>query len=162
MRPGKDNCGALARPRPIWLNTGTCSPIPGGSAMSARRSRRKFLCVDCSVDTGKLGEFYFLKTPLWLSVMPGGNGMLCVGCLENRLGRRLTPSDFASNIYINAPGFGAKSHRLLSRLVENLGRIIRSLLTEYKYRHAVAHGGFFIFYPAISKPNGWRRSLQET
>ncbi|GEM_PF-2302855 len=128
--------------------------------MSAKRSRRRFLCADCSVDTGKLGEFYFLKTPLWLSVMPGGHGMLCVGCLEVRLGRRLTASDFAPNIHINAPRFGAKSQRLLSRLVENLERTIRSLLSEYKYRHAIRMAVFLFLilpFPKQADPNGHRK-----
>ena len=60
-------------------------------------------------------EHYFIHTPLWLSVMPSLNGMLCVGCLETRLGRRLLPDDFPP-VTINDPRFEAKSLRLLSRL----------------------------------------------
>lgn len=78
-------------------------------------SRRRFLCVDCGVDTGKAHEFYFVDTKLWLSVMPSINGMLCVGCLEKRLGRQLRASDFP-DVTINSPKHGSKSMRLLSRL----------------------------------------------
>lgn len=81
----------------------------------ARRSRRRFHCVDCRVDTGKIGEFYFIKTALWLGVMPTISGMLCVGCLEKRLGRRLVRGDF-TEATINSPKYVGKSQRLLSRL----------------------------------------------
>lgn len=83
--------------------------------MSKKRSRKKFLCQDCQIDTGKNNEFYFIKTELWLSVMPTINGMLCIGCLENRLGRQLTATDFTS-ASINSPQHGQKSLQLLNRL----------------------------------------------
>lgn len=79
------------------------------------RSRRKFLCLDCGVDTGRLLEHYFVETALWLSVVSSTLGMLCVGCLETRLGRRLVPSDFPA-VWINDPRLEPKSQRLLSRL----------------------------------------------
>lgn len=41
---------------------------------------------------------------------------LCIGCLEQRPGRRLGPSDFA-DLGINAPG-GLESDRLLDRLLD--------------------------------------------
>lgn len=81
----------------------------------ATKSRRKFLCVGCSVDTGRINEFYFIKTEIWLSVMPSTKGMLCIGCLEGRLGRRLQKDDF-TNAFINSVQFSNKSERLLSRL----------------------------------------------
>ena len=75
-------------------------------------SRAKFLCVDCDKDTGKSGEFYFIHTELWLSVMPTINGMLCLDCLESRLGRMLNPSDFPNN-HINR---NAKNLKLRGRI----------------------------------------------
>lgn len=83
--------------------------------MSRKNSRKRFLCVDCQMDTGKNNEFYFIKTELWLSVMPTINGMLCIGCLEKRLGRQLKADDF-TEASINSPRHGAKSLRLLNRL----------------------------------------------
>lgn len=83
--------------------------------MSKKRSRKKFLCQDCQIDTGKNNEFYFIKTELWLSVMPTINGMLCVGCLEKSLGRKLRADDF-TKASINSPKHGQKSLRLLNRL----------------------------------------------
>jgi len=81
----------------------------------AKKSRRRFLCVDCRMDTGKIGEYYFIHTPLWLSVVGSKTGMLCVGCLEKRLGRKLRRNDF-TNAWINDPRYGHKSQRLMSRL----------------------------------------------
>lgn len=79
------------------------------------QSRRKFLCLDCGVDTGKIGEFYFIKTELWLKIVGAIKGMLCIGCLEKRLGRMLCKRDF-TDATINNPRFVSKSQRLMSRL----------------------------------------------
>lgn len=78
-------------------------------------NRTKWKCLDCKVDTGKIGEHYFVNTEVWLSVVKSKNGMLCIGCLENRLGRVLTPADF-TKAYINSPKFEIKSKRLMSRM----------------------------------------------
>jgi hypothetical protein len=55
-------------------------------------------CVDCGVDTVKAGEMYMVLDEVWPLDQLGG--MLCVGCLESRIGRRLTPADF-SGVPIN-------------------------------------------------------------
>ena len=77
-------------------------------------SRKRFLCLDCKQDTGKMNEFYFINTSLWLSVVKDVTGMLCIGCLENRLGRQLVSSDF-TQCFLNS-NTGKKSLRLLDRL----------------------------------------------
>lgn len=79
------------------------------------KSRKGFLCVDCGIDTGKIFEYYFVHTKLWLSVIPSIFGMLCVGCLETRLGRQLRKSDFP-DVRVNNPKYYPKSRRLMSRL----------------------------------------------
>lgn len=56
-----------------------------------------FDCRDCGMDTrdGVGGEIYLVHDELWQQYGPeGGIGCLCVGCLEDRMGRRLTVSDF--------------------------------------------------------------------
>jgi hypothetical protein len=56
---------------------------------------------------------------VWLSVNHYVQGMLCIGCLEKRLGRKLTPPDFTLcplNNNLNDPCF-PKSARLLNRLL---------------------------------------------
>lgn len=79
------------------------------------KSRKKFLCLDCKVDTGKIGEHYFINTDTWLSVVGSKIGMLCVGCLEARLSRQLTVEDFP-NVTINNVKYERKSQRLMDRL----------------------------------------------
>ena len=79
-------------------------------------SRRKWLCLDCSVDTGRIFEHYFLTTSLWLFLVGSNKGMLCVGCVEKRLGRRLRSGDF-TDCYLNDPKKNTMSDRLRSRLV---------------------------------------------
>lgn len=78
-------------------------------------SRRKWLCLDCKVDTGKISEHYFIQTSTWLEIVGSIEGMLCIGCLEKRLGRMLTKKDF-TNCYLNNPKIGSKSKRFLTRL----------------------------------------------
>lgn len=41
--------------------------------------------------------------------------MLCVCCLEMRLGRKLQPKDFP-NVTINSPKYEPKSQRLMNRM----------------------------------------------
>ncbi len=85
-------------------------------ANKSTRCRTRFLCADCGRDTGKMKEFYYVHLELWLAVMPSINGMLCVGCLESRLGRQLVATDF-TDASINDPHHGSgKSDRLISRL----------------------------------------------
>jgi hypothetical protein len=63
-------------------------------------------------------EQYFVHDHIWetAGIKPGGwDGCLCVGCLEQRIGRRLTPMDFNDHIFNTAlPG--------TKRLMERQGR----------------------------------------
>lgn len=49
-----------------------------------------FACVDCGVHTGDIDEYYMVHDYVW----PIDRGMLCIGCLEARIGRQLTFHDF--------------------------------------------------------------------
>jgi hypothetical protein len=75
------------------------------------KDRSWFLCLDCGVDTRAIDEYYIVTHELWARANPDGAGMLCVGCLEKRLGRELTPDDFGLNS-VSSP----KSERPLKRL----------------------------------------------
>jgi hypothetical protein len=60
-------------------------------------ARRAGLCDDCAVNTIEIGEGYMVVYEVWSEAHPEGRGLcglLCIGCLERRLGRRLVPSDF--------------------------------------------------------------------
>ena len=52
----------------------------------------KYDCLDCGDNTFFKNEYYMIHDEIWDSV--AGEGMLCVQCLENRLGRILAPDDF--------------------------------------------------------------------
>jgi hypothetical protein len=83
---------------------------------SISRIRRSYrLCLDCRRDTRS--EFYMLRKEVWLGTNLGvGDGMLCIGCVETRLGRRLTPEDFTDVPANSDDKRFPKSARLLSRL----------------------------------------------
>ena len=78
-------------------------------------------CFECGVDTIKIGEFYGVRNDVWMVACPWTNAelvapgfdFLCIGCLEARLGRTLTPEDF-----VDTPlnRMEPRSDRLRSRL----------------------------------------------
>lgn len=83
-----------------------------------------FECFDCSANTLHLDEFYMVHDEIWDSALPKNqrNRMLCIGCLEKRIGRLLTPNDF-TDAPINTPGawpFVGQSERLLNRLAKTI------------------------------------------
>lgn len=53
-----------------------------------------FNCLDCSINTLHNLEYYMLKFGLWKTVNPNDSGMLCIGCVEKRIGRKLSSVDF--------------------------------------------------------------------
>jgi len=87
----------------------------------AKRLRQKrlkdiwFTCVDCGVNTHDINEYYMVRDEIWNLVGAGGR-MLCIGCLEKKLGRQLIRDDF-SYAPINSPNRAFdKSERLKDRL----------------------------------------------
>lgn len=78
---------------------------------------RPFICLDCSANTMHIDEYYMVTDEIWRAVVPERYGMLCIGCLEGRLGRKLSKDDF-SDAPLN--GFTIwQSQRLRSRLTFN-------------------------------------------
>ena len=73
-----------------------------------------FICKDCQVDTLHIDEYYMVTDGVWELANPQRRGMLCIGCLENRLGRQLTASDFTAAPINN--GVFPQSERLAARL----------------------------------------------
>jgi hypothetical protein len=55
---------------------------------------RNPLCRDCGVDLDAINEEIMLVDEVWLAAVPTERGMLCIGCLEKRLGRKLRRDDF--------------------------------------------------------------------
>lgn len=81
--------------------------------MTQTDTRMNFYCVDCSHDTLQ-NEYYMVRHEIWKEY-GAGKRMLCVGCLEMRMGRRLTPPDFL-DAPINYMSISSKSPRLVNRL----------------------------------------------
>ena len=73
-----------------------------------------FECAACSINTLHINEYYMVTDEVWQAAWPRQRGMLCIGCLENRLGRELTASDF-TDAPINR-GYFKYSERLAARL----------------------------------------------
>lgn len=83
-------------------------------------------CDDCAIDVTPYDEdgrpteggweWYMVRDEVWQEASRDGQParILCVGCLEQRIARRLKPDDFA-DLPLNEPG-GLESHRLLDRL----------------------------------------------
>lgn len=80
-----------------------------------------FNCWDCTVNTYDIGEYYMVTDELWeLATIYADNEcpsdvMLCIGCLENRIGGKLVASDFPD--YPINRGFFEYSTRLRERLL---------------------------------------------
>jgi hypothetical protein len=81
-------------------------------------------CADCRMDTTpsnwcgarELGswEWYMVHGRVWEAANADGVEYLCVACLERRLGRLLTPRDFA-DVNVNQRAVWA-SDRLIDRM----------------------------------------------
>lgn len=74
-----------------------------------------FYCEDCGECTNCMNEYYMVHESVWLEANPVDYGMLCIGCLEQRLGRLLTKDDFSA-VPLNEDEFSIRSERLKSRL----------------------------------------------
>lgn len=71
-------------------------------------------CLDCEVHTGAIGEYYMVTKELWETYV-SERGMLCIRCLEDRIMRRLLPTDFTDVPVNRNPLF--RSERLRDRLL---------------------------------------------
>jgi hypothetical protein len=87
-----------------------------------------FDCLDCDIDTSAAGEYYMLRDEVWLEANPLRHGMLCVGCVEERLERRLTPVDFS-----DAPVNRQPNYMTSERLLDRLGRADKPPITDADY-----------------------------
>jgi hypothetical protein len=74
-----------------------------------------FDCIDCNLNTLLIGEYYMVQKYIWES-SKADKAMLCITCLENRIGRILTPEDFP-DLPVNTTTFYPKSTLALSRII---------------------------------------------
>ena len=87
-------------------------------------------CGDCGTDTVQIGEFYMVHDALWAQAQDAGRAcpILCIGCIEARLGRRLRGPDFNA-APLNFFAACGRSPRLRSRL-----RLWGKSLTDDEWR----------------------------
>jgi hypothetical protein len=113
-------------------------PSPGSKSLTGSVPE-SWLCVDCGVNTapgcptkkemelafalrGKAeilftaeSEVYTVTPEVWRATgLEDWDGCLCIGCLEQRIGRRLKPKDFLPDHPFNASDFPA-TRRLRKR-----------------------------------------------
>lgn len=81
-------------------------------------SHSKYECLDCNCCVIHIREWYMLVNQIWNeAVYPDScQSILCVSCLEIRLGRELTATDFSPQIINTDHNKYPKSERLLSRI----------------------------------------------
>lgn len=83
---------------------------------TAIKSYQDFDCMDCGINTSRIEEYYMVLQKLWeWATGKQSKGILCIGCLEGRIGRRLTQKDFI-DCPVNNDNTTRKSERLLSRI----------------------------------------------
>ena len=74
------------------------------------------MCQDCGHDTRAMGEYYMLRDRIWLEATEEDYAfMLCIKCVEARLGRTLTWHDFKQGVPINE-GYFPRSLLMRKRL----------------------------------------------
>jgi hypothetical protein len=86
-------------------------------------------CVDCGIGTLTIHEWYMVNDDVWEQAWAGrrkswrvaGQEILCIGCLERRLGRTLIASDFVPG----NPNKGRVSERMRDRLAATVTRRLR-------------------------------------
>lgn len=76
-----------------------------------------FYCEDCGECTNCIGEYFMVDDEVWYSAITARSkpDMLCIGCVELRIGRLLTKDDF-SDAPLNSLPYWERSERLKTRL----------------------------------------------
>ena len=76
-----------------------------------RRMIAAFKCNDCGLNVIRAGEYYMVSPQIWDDWLHlEWNDNLCIGCLESRLGRKLTILDFIV-VPHNPGGFSLSNSR---------------------------------------------------
>lgn len=71
--------------------------------------------MDCQVDVIENHQYSVtLKFELWAAIHPQIEGVLCIECVEKRIGRLLTPDDFNPGL---EDGFGVFNSKVLRQRV---------------------------------------------
>jgi hypothetical protein len=77
--------------------------LPNKPCLLGKVGRKEnYNCLDCYKDTCTIEDDYSIHDDIWLSVVPGWVGHLCLRCLRTRLGRDLQLSDFMLEYEVNS------------------------------------------------------------
>lgn len=132
--------------------------------MVTKRPAPSFACRDCGVDTDEIGEFsYMVLDVVWQAATTRaqrtrGAGkastfdLLCIGCLEDRLGCRLRPLDFKWR----APITWMEGLQRSARLLDRLG----ARLLHERQRRAVSDAAATRSTTRVPQRTGCRQRLQ--
>jgi hypothetical protein len=102
---------------------------------------RAYVCNDCprmlhtrsampSLGGGWSGEWFMVKARVWQEGQRKGRGrFLCVGCLEDRIGRKLVAADFSRSAKVN---FAGDKPLRLRRRMKGLKPARRLIETRFK------------------------------
>lgn len=107
--------------------TRTCNPTPLFDCDGSCVDTDYLDCEDCGICTLHLAEYYMLWNRVWeeayyrkinipeLAKRQMYKGVLCIGCCEKRLGRKITKEDFTP-APINTDPMYTKGRRLKNRM----------------------------------------------
>lgn len=102
----------------------------------SKKELARYRCNDCSDNVVTIGEFYMLHPEIWKDQLGlGWDDNLCIGCLEARLGRRVSMADMGS--FPNYPWMKPMSIRLMHRM---FGHLITKR-PPYRLRKGATLGG---------------------
>ena len=90
-------------------------------------------CADCNSPVGPMGEWCLLKNSVWETAWPGTgqNSVhdpmpmkhnLCIGCVEKRIGRKLSRADFDMRSQHNRENNPRRQFPMSRRMKNRLGR----------------------------------------
>lgn len=81
------------------------------------KEKSDFDCNDCTDNVDDTGEYYMVLNSVWKEAIKNTKvKMLCIGCIESRLGRLLVKDDFTECHLNRDARDGQKSDRLKNRL----------------------------------------------
>lgn len=86
--PKMRGCGGLMGQVAFW-----------GDQAVLQANNELWSCMDCHQNTQEMGEYYMVHNEVWEAACPKEDdrkGILCLGCLEKRLGRPLLARDFTA------------------------------------------------------------------
>jgi hypothetical protein len=87
-------------------------------------------CVLCGINTSGIGEYYMVNDDLWRKYGAYDEGMLCIGCLEERMGRSLVSVDF-TDCQVNTDEEHNRSMRLIDRLSRDCGAVSTAVADRF-------------------------------